>query len=168
MKDDFPSFELLFYDTRITTQIILQYLCLACSSHMKKMFGDVIADVLKYDKELQVSSMVSNKKRTKAENESVKNAKQLIKFATKMINGIIDNKNSIPTQMVVLLQRIDAKMKSTFSFAHEDVIKTKGIAAIIFEKFYCRAIAAPDAAGLTKGTPLRSGEISRPILTMLC
>jgi hypothetical protein len=149
VKDDFPSFELLFYDTRITTQIILRYLNLTCKSHMKKMFGEVIAEVLQYEKELQISSMISNKKRTKEEKESAKNAKKLIAFATKMINGIIDNKNSIPTQMVALLQRIDAKMKATFAFAPEEVAKSKGIGAIMFEKFYCRAIAAPDAAGLT-------------------
>lgn len=115
------------------------------------MFGEVIAEVLRYDKELQISSMISNKKRTMEEKESAKNAKKLIKFATQMIDGIIENKNSIPTQMVSLLQRIDAKMKSTFTFAPDDVIKTTGIASVLFEKFYCRAIAAPDAAGLTEG-----------------
>lgn len=53
--EEVQSYDLLFNDNRITTQIVLRFIVLVCSEYMQKLLSDVFVDILKYPKQLEVS-----------------------------------------------------------------------------------------------------------------
>jgi uncharacterized membrane protein YwzB len=53
--EEIQSYDLLFNDNRITTQIILRFIVLLCAEYMQKLLSDVFVDILKYPKQLEVS-----------------------------------------------------------------------------------------------------------------
>jgi hypothetical protein len=148
--EEIQSYDLLFNDNRITTQIILRFIVLLCAEYMQKLLSDVFVDILKYPKQLEISTMISNKKkRTQEEKLNAKNSKKLIKFATTLTSTLTKHKSAIPPMLLSVMQRIDTNMKKYFPDMPEETRYRKGMAVIMHEKFLCRMVAAPDAYNLT-------------------
>jgi len=54
--EEIEAYDLLFNDNRITTQIILRFIVLLCDEYMQKLLSEAFVDILKYPKQLEVSS----------------------------------------------------------------------------------------------------------------